>query len=230
MTDDNDTNDEIALAAEYTLGLLTPGEAVAFEDVLAVDPGMRETYAAWASNFASFTDDIAPVEPPVTLKARIMADLFGAPEKKTSFFARLGIMGPVFAGLAAAAVVLVVLSQTNFLREAGPTYVAEIAAEDSSLIVLASFDPADGALRMTREAGTPLAGRSQELWLIVGENAPVSLGVWPEGQAEATLQIPAELGAQMAGGVLAITDEPLGGSPTGGPTGDLLGAGPVTLL
>ena len=230
MTDDNDTDDNIALAAEYTLGLLTPGEAVAFEDVLSVDPEMRDQYAAWATSFASFTDDIAPVAPPPALEARITTALFGAEEKKPSVFASLSRFIPVFAGLAAAAVVLVVMSQTSFLRETGPTYVAEIAAEDASLVVLASFDPAEGALHMTREAGTPLAGRSQELWLIVGENAPVSLGVWPQGQAEATLQVPEALAAQMAMGVLAITDEPLGGSPTGGPTGDLLGAGPVTLL
>jgi len=60
MTDDNDTQDEIALAAEYALGLLTPGEAMAFDDLLAVDPEMRDHYVAWATNFASLTDDIAP--------------------------------------------------------------------------------------------------------------------------------------------------------------------------
>lgn len=230
MTDDNNTNDEIALAAEYTLGLLTPGEAVAFEDVLSVDPEMRDHYATWVKSLATLTDDIDPVEPPAHLQAQISEALFGAPEKKLSFLTRFGFLGPIFGGLAAAVAVLVILNQTSFLKGAGPTYVAEIAAQDASLVVHASFDPASNALQMTREAGTPLEGRSQELWLILGENAPVSLGVWPAGQAEATLVIPAELAAQMPMGVLAITDEPLGGSPTGNPTGALLGAGPVTLL
>lgn len=230
MTDDNDTNDEIAMAAEYALGLLTPGEAVAFDDVMSFDPEMRAHYATWAESFATLADDIEPVDPPVALEAKIMGDLFGAPEKKPSFLSRFGSVGPVFAGLTAAVIVLAILSQTSFLDDTGPTYVAEIAADDASLVVQARFDPAEGALYMIREAGTPLAGRSQELWLIVGENAPISLGVWPDGQAEATLEIPEALNAQMTSGVLAITDEPLGGSPTGGPTGDLLGAGPVTLL
>jgi len=230
MTDDNDTNDEIALAAEYVLGLLTPGEAVAFEDVLSIDPEMREHYAAWATNFASLTDDIAPVTPPAHLQSQITDKLFGSAEKKPSIFARLGFLGPVLGGLTAAVLVLVIMNQTNFLKDAGPTYVAEIAAEDASLVVQASFDPATGTLQMIREAGTPLADRSQELWLIVGENAPISLGVWPQDKAEATLAIPAELAAQMPNGVLAITDEPLGGSPSGNPTGALLAAGPVTLL
>jgi len=44
------------------------------------------------------------------------------------------------------------------------------------------------------------------------------------------LEISADLATQFPGGILAISDEPLGGSPTGGPTGAILGAGPVTLL
>ena len=64
MTDDSNTEDEIVLSAEYALGLLTPGEAVAFEDVLSVDPEMREQYASWAESLATLTDEIAPVDPP----------------------------------------------------------------------------------------------------------------------------------------------------------------------
>jgi len=230
MTDDNDTQDEIALAAEYALGLLTPGEAMAFDDLLAVDPEMRDHYAAWATNFASLTDDIAPVDPPAHLQGQIAEKLFGSADKKPSIFARFGFLGPALAGLAAAVLVLVALNQTSLLKDAGPTYVAEIAAEDASLVVKASFDPGTGTLQMTREAGTPLADRSQELWLIAGENAPISLGVWPQGQSEASLEISADLATQFPGGILAISDEPLGGSPTGGPTGAILGAGPLTLL
>lgn len=230
MTDDNDTNDEIALAAEYALGLLTAGEAMAFDDVMSVDPDMRAHYAQWATGLASLTDDIAPVAPPAHLQGQIAEKLFGPADEKPSIFARLGFLGPVMAGLAAAVLVLVILNQTSFLKDAGPTYVAEIAAEDASLVVKASFDPATGTLQMIREAGTPLADRSQELWLIVGDNAPVSLGVWPQGQVEATLHVSEALAAQFPDGVLAISDEPLGGSTTGGPTGAILGAGPVTLL
>lgn len=229
MTDDNDTHEDSVLAAEYVLGLLTPGEALAFEDVLSVDPEMRDHFATWSESLVSLTDDIAPVTPPPAVKGRILAALFGAPEKR-SFMSRFGLFGPVLGGLAAAAVVLVTLNQTGFLRETSPSYVAEIAAEDASLIVQASFDPADNTLQMTRTTGTAIEGRSQELWLIVGDDAPVSLGVWPQGQDAATLTVSAELSQLMAGGVLAITDEPLGGSPSGAPTGDLLAAGPVTLL
>ena len=34
-----------------------------------------------------------------------------------------------------------------------------------------------------------------------------------------------ELGGLIAGGTLAVSDEPLGGSPTGAPTGEILATG-----
>lgn len=229
MTDDNDTYEESVLAAEYALGLLTPGEAIAFEDVISVDPGMRDHYAAWAKDFATLTDDVDPVAPPPALEARITKTLFGVPEKQ-SIWSRFGVFAPVLGGLVAAGIVLVVLGQSNFLRGSGPIYVAEIAAEDSSLVIKANFDPKSSTLQMTRMEGDLAEGRSQELWLIAGENAPVSLGIWPQGQVQAVVVVPADLMELMPGGVLAVTDEPLGGAPAGDPMGSVLAAGPVTLL
>ena len=227
MTDDIDNTEELTLAAEYALGLLTPAETSAFEDVLAIDPNLRDQYAMWAESFVSLTDDVAPVAPPPQLEARIQEALFGKPAKKPSLFARLW---PAAAGLAAAVVVLIGLNQTGFLQdEVGPVYVAQIAAEDQSLVVQASFDANANTLELIRTAGGPRAGRALEMWLIAGDNPPVSLGVWPSDDTTATLTVQADIAAGMQGGVLAISDEPLGGSTTGAPTGDVLAVGPVTL-
>ena len=229
MTDDMDRHEEMALAAEYALGLLTPAETKAFEDALAVAPDLRELYAAWAEDFAQLTDDISPVAPPAALEARIQAAIFGLPEPKPSIIARLGLLGPILAGVAAAAVVLVALDQFDVLRDDGPTFVAEIAAEDQSFVVLASFDPDANTLDMDRTAGGPREGRTLEVWLIAGDNAPVSLGVWPTDQSKAQLAIMDDIAPLVEGGILAISDEPLGGSTTGAPTGDVLAVGQVTL-
>ncbi|MCO4846522.1 MAG: anti-sigma factor [Yoonia sp.] len=230
MTDDMEAHDEMALAAEYALGLLAPAEEKAIEDVLAVDPELRDHYAMWVENFASLTDDVAPVSPPAALEERIKEALFGPPDKKQSLFARLGSFGPVLAGVAAAAVVLFALSQTNFLQDDGPSFVAEVVSEDASFVVLARFDPGAGMLLMNRTAGGPRTGRALEVWLIADDKPPVSLGVWPMGAPETTMNVPATLIDQMDGGVLAISDEPLGGSQTGAPSGDVLAVGQVTLV
>ena len=234
MTDDMDHNEEIGLAAEYALGLLSADEAAAFEAVMAVDPDLRDTYADWAEDFVRLTDDIADVPPPAAVEARIRAVLFGdeTPEK-ISIFKRFGLLGPMLGGGIAAAAVLVLLGQTNFLapqapQPVGPVLSAQIAAEDQSLIVNAKFDASQNALIMEKTAGGAREGRALELWLIAGDAAPVSLGVWPAGEASVALPVADALVPLIAGGVLAISDEPLGGSTTGAPTGDVLAVGPVT--
>lgn len=155
--------------------------------------------------------------------------LFGPPEKKKGLIARVGLLGPVIGGVIGAVVVLAVLDRIGFMQDPAQTYVAELTDDLDTFVVQARFDPASNQLDLTRTAGGPREGRALEMWLIAGDNAPVSLGVWPKGQANAVLDIPADLALQMAGGVLAVSDEPEGGSPTGAPTGDVLAVGQVQL-
>jgi anti-sigma-K factor RskA len=69
-----------------------------------------------------------------------------------------------------------------------------------------------------------------QLWLIAGNDAPVSLGVLP-AQAMVALQVPAAVSARLApDAVLAVSDEPPGGSPTGQPTGAVLAMGPLNAI
>jgi anti-sigma-K factor RskA len=138
--------------------------------------------------------------------------LFGPPEKKKGLIARLGLLGPVIGGVIGAVVVLAVLDRIGFMQDPAQTYVAELIDDLDTFVVQARFDPASNQLDLTRTAGGPREWRALEMWLIAGDNAPVSLGVWPKGQANAVLDIPADLALQMAGGVLAVSDEPEGGS------------------
>jgi anti-sigma-K factor RskA len=234
MTDTDDMDDIQALAAEYALGLLSPAEATAFEDLLASDPDVRAFYARWAEDFAAITDGIAPVAPPANLQARIEADLFPQSARKTpTLLERLGLIPAMLTGLVAAVTLMVVVDLGIMAPPEGPdfnpVYAAEVAAPDQSLVVYARFDPSVGLLRLERAAGAPREGRALELWLIAGDNAPVSLGVLPADETT-EVQVPEALLAAMQDGVLAISDEPPGGSPTGAPTGDVLATGPVTLL
>jgi len=229
MTEDSDKEDDIAFSAEYALGLLTPVEARAFEARMAVDPELRVQYALWAEDFASITDDITPVDPPKAVYDALTTRLF--PEEKQSWLQKLGLIPAILGGLVAALILLVATNQglLNGPGVTGPVYSAEIAAEDQSLLVLATYVPAEAVLRIERTAGAAREGRALQLWLIAGENPPVSLGVLAEGEVSA-VPIPETLLAALEGGVLAISDEPPGGSPTGLPTGDVLAVGPVVTL
>ncbi|QIE44067.1 hypothetical protein G5B38_00175 [Pseudohalocynthiibacter aestuariivivens] len=232
MSDDQQPydRDDRVLAGEYTLGLLTPEEVSTFEARLVREPELRALYAAWAEDLAGMTDGITEVRPPRHLQNQIETQIFGVTEKPT-LMQRLGL-GWVSGSLAAAAVAVVIGLNAGLFDPVprapnDPAYVAQIAAEDGSLIVQAAYDAENGALFVQRDAGGAADGRALELWLIAGDNAPVSLGVLPEDQI-ASLTIPEALRAGLDGGVLAISDEPPGGSPTGAPTGAVLAVGAVS--
>ena len=132
-------------------------------------------------------------------------------------------------GVIGAVVVLAVLDRIGFMQDPAQTYVAELNDDLDTFVVQARFDPASNQLDLTRTASGPREGRALKMWLIAGDNAPVSLGVWPKGQANAVLDNSADLALQMASGVLAVNDEPEGGSLTDAPTGDVLAVGQVQL-
>ncbi|MFB9151089.1 anti-sigma factor [Roseovarius ramblicola] len=225
--DQPDRDEDHILAGEYALGLLSAEEAAAFEARMVREPGLRAAYAQWATDLAALTDDVAPQPPPAHVWRRLEAGLF-PDTRRARWPRRLVVWG---GGLAAAAVLaLAVVIGGNWgappQTPAEAIYRAEVAAEDRSLVVEAVYDAATGTLLVDRAAGAPAPGRALELWLIADEDAPVSLGVLPEDR-RGTLPVPDALRPRLPGAVLAVSDEPSGGSPTGAPTGDVLATGAV---
>lgn len=230
MTTTDDHNDDVALAGEYTLHLLDAEAHRAFEDRLNNEPALRILVSEWDAHFISLSDEFTPVVPPAMMKARIEDVLFPKAAKARSEFSIWRVvMGAGFAAALGLAV-LVALPPAIVPDPFTPSFTAELAAEDQSLVVLASFAPDVGVLRIDRQAGEARQGRVHELWLIAeGAAAPVSLGVLP-ADAATDITLPADLVDAIVGGTLAISDEPIGGSTTGAPTGDVLAAGVVVSI
>ncbi len=218
------------LAAEYTLRLLSGDEEQAFEARLAGDPALEIEVAQWVHHFAPLSNEFAAVEPSKAIKAKLMTDLFGAAEKPASLWSRLGLWQGLSLVTTATAAFLAFMLVTQPAPEApqtGPLYVSEIVADDNSLRVLAVYDGSTGDLRLNRTAGEAAEGRDFELWAIVGDNAPVSLGVLTD-DGTGNIALPEALRGAVGGMVLAISDEPDGGSTTGAPTGAVLAVGQVS--
>ena len=223
--------DDAMLAAEYALGVLQGPERDAFARRIASEPALAAEVRKWDEHFVSFAEDIAPVAPPQKVSAALESRLFADSTAATrpSLWNSLNF----WRGLAVASVAAVVaLGAWNLQKPAEqPTaaLVAQVAGETNAVKLVAYYDAAKGQLRVNRTEGTAAAGRSFELWLIAGQDAPVSLGVLP---ATATTQIPVPeaLRAKFSGGVLAISDEPAGGSPTGAPTGAVLATGQLASI
>lgn len=222
--------DDMVLAAEYVLTLLSPQEAAAFEERLIREPVLRALVAAWADDFVAMTDGIEEASVPPRVWKAIHQRLWpaAAPQTARGFWSRLG-MGELMAGAAVAAMFAFLVYQSDLLpTEFQPDYIAEIGEPDAPVQFAAAFDLASGELRINRQGQEAAQGRSYELWLIAGNDAPVSVMVWPGDSTEQAVVLPASLAGVMAGATLAISDEPLGGSPTGQPTGAVLAAGQVT--
>ncbi|WP_412509249.1 anti-sigma factor domain-containing protein [Roseovarius sp. SYSU LYC5161] len=226
-----DRDDDVVLAGEYALGLLTPEEATVFEERLANEPDLRQLHAQWAEDFTALAEEVSPVTPPSRVRKKLENRLFQ--KAGQSFWQRLArsrLAGAATAAaLALVALVLVDLPSTGPMPPDDPVYHADIVSEDGNLVVAAGYDDTNGELYVERSQGAARPGRALELWLIAGDKPPVSLGVLPETE-RARLPVEPDLRTALDGGVFAISDEPPGGSPKGAPTGDVLAVGEITRL
>lgn len=205
--------DDDMIAAEYVLGTLELPERNAAEARLRRDPAFAAMVNAWQNRLSDLNDDYAEAPAP-NLLPQIEARLFPAPAKRRGDW----LFGLIGLGVSAAAALA--LAAFFLLTPPNPSLVATLTADASPLRYAASI--AGDELTLTRLAGSDAdPDKDYELWIIIGDNAPVSLGLL---RAEKTT-IPAP--AAEAGYVLAVTLEPKGGGPGGKPTGPVVAAGPL---
>ena len=208
------SDDADMLAAEYVLGVLSLEDRLEVDARLKSDDDFANRVALWVMHFEVLNDDYVSVPAP-NLMPQIEDRLFGRHQaKKRNWWGF--IAGAGAAAALAVAVVFVVPSPSS--RE--PELTASLAADAQVLAFNASYS--DGTLTLARTSGTDAAsGRDYELWLIIGDAAPVSLGLIKD--ATTTRQ----LAALAPGAVLAVSLEPAGGSTTGAPSGPVLITGVV---
>lgn len=231
-------NGDDALAAEYVVGVLPADERRAASERIERDGGFARLVDGWEVYFAPLAVAYAAIEPPASVKAAIDRRLFSGGAAAPSSGAVDVPSGGLWASLAfwrglatAALAALVVYAGSTVLRQPAvrePTQqlVASLAADGSDVRFLAVYDPSSGEVGLVHLAGQPGTGRVHELWVIEGQNPPVSMGIIP---AEAGRLPVSEANRALlsAGALLAVSLEPTGGSPTGQPTGPVVAAGPL---
>ncbi len=226
MTDTEFTDDDRVLAAEYVMGLLSDGEVRAARARLLTDAAFAAEIAFWQERLAALADEVSEVAPSRRTKSQLFARLFGTEPRRTTGF------WPVLTGLAAAAAAAFAFLAFVPDEIDGPPalFASEVVSETGDLRILAVVDATAHTVRLTRTAGAAAPGRVLELWGIPADGTgPVSFGVVPESET-AEFVVPDALLGKAAGLILAISDEPPGGSPTGQPTGAVLATGEVNRL
>jgi anti-sigma-K factor RskA len=226
MTSELDPLD-IATAGEYVLGTLPLSERDQFRSRLANEPLLMAEVSRWEAHFDPLADEVRPITPSTKVWDQIESHIFAAPSTK-----RGGARNALWQWLAIGSLCAsAVLATFLWLGRVGPPeghnlWVSDMISEDNQIRLTALYDEISGEMRVSVGGRPPGDGRDFELWLIQGERAPISLGVMPRA-GQAAMPIPAAFRALVANATLAITDEPLGGSPGGVATGPVVAAAPL---
>jgi anti-sigma-K factor RskA len=216
------------IAAEYVLGVLPEQERREVARRIETDKPFAQLVARWQKQFDPLNDEYDAVQAPQQLKSRIDQRLFAIEvAASSSFWNNIAF----WRGLAFAALAFAVIGIGRELIERpariGEQLVASMETQGSTVRTLAIFDDQTRKLKVTVVSGDMPKDRSLELWLIAGNEAPVSLGLMVSPQVT-EFNLPSPLLAKLRDGTtLALTVEPVGGAPGGAPTGPIVAAGIV---
>lgn len=219
-----------ALCGEYLLGTLRGRARRRFERALREEPRTALRLRHWQETFAPAYSAMIEVQTSAQVWNRLEREL-GLSRYRAPWYRRAAFWRG-WALAATAALLLALGWQMGSLRpdRPAPIEIAELAGADPSSRVVAALYPDRRTLEL-RAARPVVAGPAQsyELWLLPAAGGPpVSLAVL--GALDARVRL-AESHAQRlrAGGKLAVSVEPAGGSPTGGPTGPVIFAGDLVI-
>jgi anti-sigma-K factor RskA len=225
MSADLPEDDEL-LAAELAFGLLDPADRQAAETRLASNDAFAGAHARWQGYAAAMVDH--PGEAPsasvwTAIEARLPANDIATAAPASLRWWKTGTLVASAAAVVLGVIALqkpqTIIERVPVAQQATAPMVAVLTGKKGFVTV--SFDPSSG--RMTSAAtGLDLGEHSPELWVIPADGKPRSMGVM-KASAPGWAKLPATASSLMAAGVtIAVSVEPVGGSPTGQPTGPVI--------
>ena len=225
------------LASEMALGVLDGEELARAEALFAQDPEFRAEVGSWLGRLAPLLADVAPVEPPQGLWQAIERRLGARPSANDNAAAvrrRLNVWRGIAAGASAIAASLAVILVTRAPEQPpavsvparAEPMIAMLGDEQKRAMLVASWSPESRRLSLKAAAPMPAEpAKVHELWMIPADGTPRSLGMLPDDRPM-QMQVEPAMSAQLLEGVsLAVSVEPMGGSPTGLPTGPVIASG-----
>lgn len=215
-----------ALIGEYVLGTLRGGARRRFERALREEPAVALRLRTLQQEFTPRYSERIAQTPAAGGWQRLEREL-NLSQHRAPWYSRVSFLRGWALGATAALVFGVMLVTLRTMTET-LTPIAQLALKGAPPSVTAALSR-DGSTLELRAARPIVAGplQSYELWVIPQGGAPLSLAVL--GQLDGALRVPEGHRRQLRkGAVLAITVEPAGGSPTGGPTGPVILSGTIS--
>lgn len=208
-----------ALAARFVIGSMRGRARKRFILLQMQFPRLRDEVIFWEQHLNELTQQIptqpAPQSAWNSIQQRLgWASTAATPSSKTSWWAWLSSI--------TAALLLVVLVQQTLLTEPPPSTDRIAVIQNESARTLWLIEQRDQQLYVSATANVDqLTNEDYQLWMLpVNGAAPISLGLLPQ-QGQRTLSVPANLDLSQVA-ALAVSREPLGGSPEAVPTGPVV--------
>jgi anti-sigma-K factor RskA len=214
----------MALAEDYALGLLSETEARLLEELMARDAAVARKVGALRDRMLPLDLSAPPVDLPAGFEARVVQKVSVAPRPLPQ--AANSPMPPRRWGLIAASLIGVAVGLGGgLLRPVAEPQVVAVLLDASGVpqAVIEDYGDSSAKLRWVAEVSVP-ADKQLQVWTLPSkEMGATSLGVL-ERVAPTDLHFTG-LPRPQAQQLYEVTLEPLGGSPTGRPTGPIVGKG-----
>jgi anti-sigma-K factor RskA len=212
------------LASEYALGTLRGPARRRFERWRAGTPLVDQRCRFWEERLMHLAKGLAPVQPP--------AHVWQAIQRRLNLTTRRPVLRRIRSFALAASVLLVVgltaLLYWHSLPANRATAVATISAKSGEHVwELEVFGNADRLVARAAKLPARPPGSDYELWALPKGAAPVSLGILPAAGASTRTLTLMQKQALALSSQVAVSIEPLGGSPTGQPTGTIVYVAPL---
>jgi len=218
------TSERDMRAAEYALGTLDAQDRAALQREASQDPATASRIDEWERRLAPLMGAVPPVAPPPRVREallRALPDVGGAARDELRQLRRQMRRWQVAAagsGLLAAGLALFVAVGSS-RSPAGGRYLAVVQGGGALPALIVRVDTQTGLAQVRPVGADAPAGRSLELWYVGAEGAkPLGL----VGAAPSQVKLPQVTAPD---GVIAVSVEPPGGSPSGQPTGPVVYTG-----
>lgn len=233
-------------AAEYVLGVLSADARAAASARVESDAAFAADVAWWEAQFAPLLGLYPEVEPSAGLWARIERQIgesagTGAPPQAANDAGGVAPWWRVYGiGMSAVAAVLLavlLIRPPEIVSVPTPVEVpaepqpapaaplellsARVAPEEGIPVAVITYDPGSRRLIVSPVSIAAGARQTPELWFIPAGGTPRSLGTIAPADG-ISVSLPSDFSPDST---LAISIEPEGGSPTGAPTGPIVGTG-----
>jgi anti-sigma-K factor RskA len=214
MTSDLDCGGD---AAAYVLGAMDPAEAEEFQRHLVSCPHCREEVDALDGAAAALPLMVNQVQPPGTLRTRVMAEVRAdarakRPKPSPTIRQRLAkpVPKPALAGFGALAIAAVATVALTFKPASSHIVRAQIAWAQAAAVV--KVTGSQGEL-LIEGMPQPPAGKIYEVWLKHGSGDPRATNALfdPNSAGEAGVEVPGDVSGDTT---VMVTAEPDGGSRT----------------